>query len=215
MTRITWGQPGTRQFEAGVDRGVLYLPDNSGVAWNGLTGVAIDPGDSGFEEYYLDGIKYLVRRLPTDFGGSISALTYPDEFQQFDGLGRFDFGIYVGDQSVINTFGLCYRTGLGDDLTGLSRGYRLHVLYNLTAKPETRSFSTLGSTTEAEAFTWTISGVPSQVPGMRPSVHYVIDSTEVNAGIMALYENTLYGTDTVDPVLPDATTLVQMQQMAS
>lgn len=214
MFALSWGLPGTKQFEAGLDRGVLYPTPSTAVVWNGLTSVS-DESDAAVESYFLDGVNYLNRRTPTNFKGTLKAITYPDEFQQFDGLDQYDSGIYVAHQPVPGTFGLSYRTGLGDDVNGVSGGYKLHVLYNLTATLDTRTYNSIGSTATPQEFSWNLFGVPASVMNMRPSCHFIINSTEVNPGTMALVENALYGTDTTNAYLPDAQTLVQMQQMAS
>lgn len=210
MSALVWDKSGTRKFEAGVDRGVLFLYDGSAVAWNGLTACSEDPADINVEEYYLDGLKYLNRRTPNDYSGTLKALTYPDEFLPFDGLQAADDGIFVTGQSVRNTFGLSYRTRVGNDQSGADLGYKLHVLYNLTAKPDSRTYSTMAATSTAEEFSWTLSGVPVAVPGMRPAVHFIIDSTKVFNGAMLIFENALYGTATAPGKLPDAPVLVKM-----
>lgn len=204
MTKLQWDAVGSRKFEAGCDRGVLYLPDGSAVPWNGLTSVTDDTGDTAIEDHFLDGVKYLSRRIVGDYSGTLKALTYPDEFMQFDGIVEWDDGLFATGQSVSNTFGLSYRTLLGSDISDLGAGYRLHVLYNLVAKPDSRNYGTLTDKISAEEFGWTLSGVPVYIPGLRPTVHMFIDSTRVSPGSMLTFEAILYGTDTTDGRLPDA-----------
>lgn len=210
MTRLLWDQVGERRYEAGCDRGVLYLPEGSPVVWNGLTSVEEDLGDVTVDSYYLDGVKYLDSRNLGDYSGTLKALTYPDEFLQFDGFQEFEEGLFATSQPVKETFGLSYRTKVGDDVSGLDLGYKLHVLYNLTAQPDNRSFSTLNASATSEEFSWKLTGIPIAIPGMRPAVHIVVDSTKVGAGSMENIENYLYGTESAPGSLPDAATLVEL-----
>lgn len=211
MTKIQWDQAGTRTFETGCDRGVLYLSDGSAVPWNGLTSVTDDLSDVSIEEFYLDGVKYLNRRIIGDYAGTLKAITYPDEFEQFDGVKYLDTGIGVTEQPVNDTFGLTYRTRLGNDLEGVDYGYKIHLLYNLTAKPDSRTFDTMGSSVTPQEFGWTISGIPIVIPGMRPSVHLIINSPLIDDLSMQRIEDYLYGTDDNVPALPDADTLLTFQ----
>lgn len=212
MARVLWDQVGVRRFETGLDRGVLYLPDNTGVAWNGLTSVEEDLSDIAVESFYLDGIKYLNRRSVGDFSATMKALTYPDEFLQFEGLSEVNPGFIASNQAVNRTFGLCYRTIVGNDEDGVDHGYKLHILYNLTAKPANKSYSTLSSATSPLEFSWTISGIPVYIEGFRPTVHFVIDSTSVLYDVMSDFEDLLYGTDITSPKLPDIETLASVYQ---
>jgi len=208
MTAVLWDQIGSRRFEGGCDRGVLYLPDGTAVPWNGLTAVTDDTTDTTIEEYFLDGVKYLNRRIVGDYSGTLKAVTYPDEFLEFDGFQEYGQGIFVTGQPVGKTFGLVYRTKVGNDTSGNDYGYKLHLLYNLTAKPDTRTYSTESSSISAEEFSWTLAGVPVTVLGYRPMVHLIIDSTKVIDGAMVIFEDMVYGSDTTDPFLPQPSDLM-------
>lgn len=210
MTAVLWDQVGSRRFEGGCDRGVLYLQDDTVVPWNGLTSVSDDSTDTTIEEYFLDGVKYLNRRIVGDYAGTLKALTYPDEFIEYDGILEYDQGIFVTGQPVGKTFGLSYRTKIGNDTSGNDYGYKLHILYNLTAKPDTRTYATETSSVSAQEFSWTLAGVVVPVLGFRPMVHLIIDSTKVIDGAMGVFEGMLYGTDISDPFLPQAADLVGM-----
>lgn len=212
MTRLVWDQPGDRRFQSGCDRGVLYLPDGSSVSWNGITSVSEDFSDVGLQEYYLDGVKYLNRRSTGDYSGTLKALTYPNEFFPFDGVSQIDPGVFATNQSVKSTFGLSYRTKIGNDLVGLDFGYKLHLLYNLTAVPDSQSFSSQSSVTSPEEFSWKLSGVPIVIESMRPTVHVVIDSSRLPAGYLEGFENSIYGSDSTFGALPNATTLYQLSR---
>lgn len=207
MTRVQWDSLGARTFQAGCDRGVLYLPDGSIVPWSGLTSVTEDSSDVTVDEYFLDGVKYLNRYVPGDYAGTLKALTYPDEFAQFDGAVEYEEGIFATGQPVNQTFGLSYRTLLGNDSGGTGFGYRIHLLYNLTAKADTKTFNSLGATTTPEEFSWALSGIPITIPGLRPTVHIFLDSTRVIPGGMAFLEDYLYGNDDGNGQLPDPITL--------
>lgn len=211
MTRLQWDLAGSRRFEAGLDRGVLYLPTGTVVPWNGLTGVDEDTSDTTVEEYYLDGVKYLSKRHDGDFSATLKAITYPDEFLAFDGLAEFNPGIFAGDQPVRGVFGLSYRTKVGNDLNS-DVSYKIHLLYNLTAKISGKSFSSTGKAVEPSDFAWSITGVPMPIVGYRPSCHVVIDTARLRAGVLTVLENALYGTASVAPYLPSPDALVTLQQ---
>lgn len=209
MTKLTWDAIGTRRYENGVDRGVLYLPDGSAVPWNGLVSVT-DTSDATVEEHFLDGVKYLNRRTPEDYSGTLKAVTYPDEFLPFEGIQSVETGLYATAQPVNQTFGLSYRTGMANDEG--SAGYKIHLLYNLTAKPDVKTYSTIGSSASADEFSWTLSGIPIKLPNMRPTVHVIIDSNKTGLEDLRYLEDYLYGTETSDGRLADTTLLVNFGQ---
>lgn len=211
MTKLLWDQVGDRRFEAGCDRGVLYLPDGNAVPWNGLTSVTDDMTDMAVEKFFLDGIKYLDRRAFGDYAGTLTALTYPREFEQFEGTSEVVSGVYGTGQPVNETFGLSYRTRVGNDEEGIDYGYRVHLLYNLTAKPDNKVYPTLNASATAQEFSWTLAGTPILIPGLRPSVHLIVDSTRVANGYMPAFEDIIYGSSSTDPSLPDVETLMQFQ----
>lgn len=214
MARILWNQTGARQFQTGCDRGVLYLSDNTLVPWNGLTSVSEDFADIEIEECYLDGIKYLNRRSDGDYAGTLKAFTYPDEFMQFDGVVDADEGVSGNGQPVNDTFGLCYRTKIGNEVSGIDFAYKLHILYNLTAIPDSVSYETQNASLAPEEFSWKLNGIPIHISGLKPTVHVIIDSRRVRFGSMSFFEDYLYGNDTNDGQLPDVDTLLGLYQAA-
>ena len=208
MTAIEWGEVGQRRFETGVDRGVLYLPDGSAVPWNGLTEVTDDRATE-VKSYYIDGIKYLDHHVPGAYSGKIAAFTYPDEFDAVLGNSPFSPGVTVYDQPI-QLFHLSYRTLVGNDIDGIEHGYRLHVLYNLTAKQGSLTAKTIGDQIEPNVFQWDVTGTPPIMSGIRPTNHISFDSRHMDSGLLAEIEGLLYGTDEADPALPDAVTLLGM-----
>jgi hypothetical protein len=214
MTELVWDEVGTRTFETGVDHGVLYLPNgqgvyNDGVAWNGLVSVSESPSGAEANAQYADNIKYLNLISAEEFGATIEAFTYPDEFAQFDGLATPSAGVMIGQQAR-KSFGLCYRTRMGNDLEGDDYGYKLHLVYGATAAPSEKAYTTINDSPEAITFSWEISTTPVAVAGLRPTSMITIDSTKVDADTLAALETMLYGTDGVDPALPLPTTVVTM-----
>lgn len=200
MTQIQWDQKGERKFQAGVDRGVLYPPDGPGVAWNGLTSVE-ESSDRETTAYYLDGAKFLERQTPGEFAGVLKAFTYPDELDLVTGVTTFAPGVDVHDQPP-QSFGLSYRTRLGDDVEGVDAGYRLHIIYNVRAVPDSRVFSTLGENATPSDFSWTLTATPARLTGYRPTAHVSFDSTKLYPPALAALEAKLYGTDVADASLP-------------
>lgn len=206
MTVLTWDQSGERVYEAGVDRGVLYMPEGNGVAWNGLLAVnETVAGNSGIPVYF-DGIKYANIMALGDFAATLRAYTYPDEFGQFEGILEVGNGLFVANQQS-NRFGLSYRTRIGNDEDGLDLGYKIHILYNLTAIPAQKNYQTLSGEISPLEFEWNISGIPGDVPGFQPAVHLIIDSRKMGALILEDIENTLYGDELNDAMLPPISTL--------
>lgn len=205
MTALAWDQTGERQFEAGVDHGVLYIPDGggeytSGVAWNGLTTVTESPSGAETSPQYADNIKYLYLVSAEEFGATIEAFTYPDEFGQCDGTATQD-GVEIGQQSR-KSFGLCYRTKLGNDLEGADYGYKLHLIYGCLAAPSEKAYATINDSPEAISFSWELTTIPVAVTGMKPTAKLVINSTKVDAGALADLEAVLYGDEAEDARLP-------------
>lgn len=202
MPSLVWDEVGTRQYETGIDKGVLYLPDGSAVAWNGLTSVVESSDKEGTPVYY-DGRK--INQLVTlgDFNGTMKAITYPDEFLEIEGLVEVITGVYAGDQQP-QVFGLSYRTRIGNDET-YDLGYKIHLLYNVTAIPNDKTYLTLSDTSAVTDFEWVISAVPEEVVGMRPTAHLIFDSTEFDPGLLAVLEEILYGSeDTTVSLIPMA-----------
>lgn len=214
MAQLTWDEVGKRFYETGVDRGVLYLPDAggayvNGVAWNGLTSVSETPSGGEPSAQYADNIKYLNLVSAEEFGATVEAFTYPDEFQQFDGLGVPTPGVAVGQQNR-RTFGLAYRTRIGNDIDGDDHGYKLHLVYGCQAAPSEKAYNSVNDSPEAATFSWTLTTTPVPVTGMKPTSIITIDSTKVNAAALAALEQVLYGTAGVDPSLPMPDTVIAM-----
>jgi hypothetical protein len=197
MTRLLWDQLGERTYETGVDHGVLYIPDVSGVyatgvAWNGLTSVSESPSGAEATAQYADNIKYLNLISAEEFSATLEAFTYPDEFAQFDGLAVPEPGVAVGQQPR-KAFGLSYRTQLGNDLEGAGYGYKIHLVYGCTATPSEKAYSTINDSPEALTFSWEIATTPVAVTDLQPTALIVIDSSVVDSADLALLEDELYG----------------------
>lgn len=205
MTAIDWHQAGDRIYEAGLDRGVLYVEGKDGVAWNGLTSVN-EKNETKVEAIYYDGVKSHEIVTLGDFSGSIRAYTYPDEFLECEGVVEDQTGVYLTDQPV-KRFGLSYRTLIGEGTDDLKSGYKIHLLYNLTAVPSQKSRSTLALDLDPIEFQWDISAVPEQIAGHRPTAHMIIDSRQVDEWLLQDIEDILYGNSTRGPTLPDLASL--------
>lgn len=208
MAVITWDETGKRFYETGVDHGVLYPISESGkytpgVAWNGLTALTETPEGAEIEDIYADNIKYLSLLSAETFGGTIEAYTYPDEFMECDGSKELAAGV-VAYQQTRKTFGLCYRTVLGNDVDGNDKGYKLHLIYGCKASVTERAYSTINDSPEAVTFSWEFKSTPVTVSkaGFKPTSCIVIDSTKVAKEKMTLLENKLYGDVSTEPELP-------------
>lgn len=201
MTRINWANVGMRVFETGIDRGVLYVNGDSGVPWVGL--VSVNQKQSGGEAKprYQDGLKIGNRTSPEQFEATIEAFTYPVEFERCDGTHLTDNGLRVTQQRRVQ-FGMTYRSLVGNDVAGLSHGYKLHILYNLKAEPSDRGYQTLTDASEPATFSWNVTSRAAQILGHRPTAHFIVDSRNVPASLLEVLENTLYGTETDPPTLP-------------
>ena len=206
MAKIVWDQSGQRLYETGVKMGVLYVQDASGaypkgVAWNGLTAVNETPSGAEATPLYADDIKYLNLRSAEDFGATIEAYMYPEEFEQCDGSAELAPGVKIGQQAR-NAFGLCYRTVLGNDIAGNDYGYKLHIIYGATAAPSEKAYATINDSPEAITFSWEVNCTPVEVEGFKPTASLVIDSTKVDAEKLAALEAKLYGTESEEAQLP-------------
>jgi hypothetical protein len=206
MAALLWDQVGERFYETGVDRGVLYVPDVNGdyvngYAWNGLTNVTETPTGAEATAQYADNIKYLNLISAEEFTASLEAFTWPEEFNQFDGQGNPEAGVYVGQQ-IRNVFGLSYRTIVGNDQAGNDYGYKLHLVYGAQAAPSERSFSTINDTPEPIGFSWEITTTPVAITGYKPTAILTIESSKADATGMAALQDLLWGTAGTDPSLP-------------
>ena len=203
--KIVWDNTGDRLFETGVDHGVLYVQESgaypSGVAWNGLTAVTESPSGAEASPLYADNIKYLNLMSAEEFGATIEAYTYPDEFAQCDGSAELTTGVYIGQQPR-KTFGLSYRTVVGNDIDGNDHGYKLHLVYGALAAPSEKAYATINDSPEAITFSWEVSTTPVNVTDHKPTATLVVDSTKVAKEKMALLEAALYGSEEKEAYLP-------------
>lgn len=206
MTKIVWDPTGERLYETGTDRGVVYPMDENGtylkgVAWNGLMGVSESPSGAEATPLYANNHKYLELRSVEEFGGTITAYTYPDEFADCDGSKELAPGVRAGQQKR-KPFGLSYRTLIGNDVKDDEYGYKLHLVYGAIASPSEKEYNTINDSPEAVEFSWEFSTTPVSVDGFRPMAHIVIDSTKVAAEKLTSLENMLYGSASEEAKLP-------------
>ena len=215
MSKIVWDQTGDRLYETGVKNGVLYIQNSDGtypkgVAWNGLTSITESPSGAEATALYADDMKYLNLISAEEFGATVEAYTYPDEFAECDGSASLATGVTVGQQSR-KTFALCYRTVLGNDTDNDAHGYKLHIIYGATAAPSEKAYSTVNDSPEAITFSWELKTTPVNVAGFKPTACITIDSTKADPAKLTALEEILYGKDgtgdggltgAVDPRLP-------------
>lgn len=205
MSRLVWDQIGERLYETGVRQGVLYPQEGGaypkGVAWNGLVSVSESPSGAEPSPLYADDIKYLNLMSTEEFGASIEAYMYPDEFAECDGSAALAEGVMIGQQKR-KAFGLCYRTVLGNDTEGDEHGYKLHLVYGALAAPSEKAYSSINDSPEPATMSWEISTTPVNVTGHKPTALVVIDSTKVDATKLAALEDILYGTEEKEAYLP-------------
>lgn len=208
MSRLVWDKTGERLYETGVKNGVLYIPTSGvyskGVAWNGLTAVTESPSGAEATALYADDIKYLSLMSTEEFGATIEAYTYPDEFAECDGSADIADGVTIGQQTR-KTFGLCYKTTIGNDVDGNGHGYKLHIIYGALASPSEKAYATINDSPEAITFSWEITTTPVNVTGAKPTASLVIDSTKADPTKLAALEDILYGKDgdgDAEPRLP-------------
>ena len=208
MAKLVWDKTGEHLYETGVDHGVLYFPDASGaykdgVAWNGLTSVTESPSGAEATGQYADNIKYLNLISAEEFGATIEAFTYPEEFEAANGNKELvdASGVYIGQQAR-SVFGFCYRTMIGNDTDGQEHGYKLHLVYGCQVTPSEKNYQTINDSPEAMTLSWELSTTPVNVTGHKPTALLVIDSTKVNSTKLAKIEAKLYGDETNSAVLP-------------
>lgn len=214
MARISWNQAGDRYYELGVDRGVLYPlnPDGtswSGIAWNGLTTVTESPSGAEAQPYYIDGVKYSNTLGSEEFGGTIEAFTYPEEFYELDGTTFTGTGLGFGQQPR-KAFALSYRTKLGNDVQGESYGYKIHLIYNAMASPSERSNASETDSLEPLLFSWAFTTTPIAVQGLKELAHIIIDSSKTSPFLLNAVEEMLYGTELMDAHIPMPDELVEL-----
>ena len=206
MARLVWDQTGQKTYETGVKQGVLYPQGEGGAypkgyAWNGLTGVTESPSGAESNPLYADDIKYLNLMSAEEFGATIEAYTYPDEFAECDGSAEIAPGVTIGQQAR-KTFGMAYKTTFGNDVDGNEHGYKLHLIYGALATPSEKAYATINDSPEAITFSWEVTTTPVAVEGFKPTASLTIDSTKVDKSKLAALEDILYGKDSVEARLP-------------
>lgn len=207
MSKLTWDDSGARLYETGTRRGVLFPKTDTGaygegVAWNGLTAVTESPSGAEETALYADDQKYLSLYSAEEFGCTIEAYTYPDEWAECDGSASIANGVYAGQQ-VRKGFGFSYRTVLGNDEQGENYGYKLHIVYGATASPSEKSYATINDSPDAVTFSWEVKTTPIAVSGLsKPTAILTIDSTKADATKLAALEAILYGSEDTEPRLP-------------
>lgn len=209
MAKLVWDKTGEHLYETGVDHGVLYFPDQTGVykngvAWNGLISVSESPSGAEATGQYADNIKYLNLISAEEFGATVEAYTYPEEFEACNGNKELvnNTGVYVGQQAR-SVFGFCYRTMIGNDTDGQDHGYKLHLVYGCQVSPSEKAYQTINDSPEALTFSWELSTTPVNVTGKKPTALLVIDSTKIDSTKLANIEAKLYGDESsTGAVLP-------------
>lgn len=213
MPRLDWNTPGTRFYEAGVDRGVLYIENRPGVVWNGLTSVSENPSGGGPKPYYIDGVKYLNLSEPEEFEATITAFTYPVEFEACDGSIQPRGGLFLTHQRR-KTFGFSYRSMIGSDQSeGIH--YKLHIVYNALASPTSRERGTLTEQSDPGDFSWAITTKPPALSGYKRTSHVVIDSRTTDSTVLSSIEDILYGTDESSARIPTISELIAIYDTVS
>lgn len=222
MAKLVWDQTGERLYETGVKNGVLYPQENGaypkGVAWNGLTAVTESPSGAEANPLYADDIKYLNLISAEEFGATVEAYTYPDEFAQCDGSAEIAPGVMVGQQAR-KPFGMAYKTTLGNDVDNNDHGYKLHLIYNALAAPSEKAYSTINDSPEAITFSWELTTTPVTVGDVdgkkfKPTASITIDSTKVAADKLVALENILFGSESEEARLPLPNEVAELMKAA-
>lgn len=205
MSKLTWDNAGERLYETGVKQAALYVQEGGaypkGVAWNGITAVTESPSGAEATALYADDIKYLSLISTEELGATIEAYMYPDEFAECDGSASIATGVSIGQQKR-KTFGLVYKTTLGNDVASNDYGYKLHLMYGALAAPSEKAYATINDSPEAITFSWEVTTTPVSVAGYKPTALITIDSTKADKKKLAALEDILYGTETVEARLP-------------
>lgn len=214
MTRLKWDQTGERIYETGVDRGVLYKQGadglyTTGVPWNGLTGVTESPSGAEPTPLYADNMKYLNLVSAEEFGGTIEAYTWPDEFDECNGTAELSSGVVLGQQAR-SKFGFAYRTIIGNDIKLDANGYKLHLVYGALASPSEKAYATVNDSPEAITFSFEFTTSPVEIEGFKPTAVVTIDSTKVDPAKLKTLEDTLWGTEAEAATLPTLSDLVEL-----
>lgn len=213
MSKIIFDNTGEKIYETGVDHCVLFVRDGNayqtGVAWNGITAINESPSGAEATPIYADNIKYLNIVSGEDFGATIEAYTYPDEFTECDGSAEIIEGVKIGQQTR-KPFALCYRTLIGNDVAGTGHGYKLHFIYNAQAAVSAKNYKTINESPEAMSFSWEISTTPEVVDGFKPTATVTVDSTKVDAQKLKALEDKIYGSDNSEPTMPTISEIVSL-----
>ena len=213
MSKIIFDNTGEKIYETGVDHCVLYVRDGNayqtGVAWNGITAINESPSGAEATPIYADNIKYLNIVSGEDFGATIEAYTYPDEFTECDGSAEIVAGVKIGQQTR-KPFALCYRTLIGNDVAGTGHGYKLHFIYNAQAAVSAKNYKTINESPEAMSFSWEISTTPEVVDGFKPTATVTVDSTKVDSTKLKALEDKIYGSENSEPTMPTISEIVSL-----
>lgn len=207
MPRISWANVGERYYESGIDRGVLYPESGPGVAWPGITAVRESPSGGSPKPYYINGFKYLNVASSEEFAGTIDAFFAPPEFGECDGTVAISNGLYMAQQRR-KSFGMSYRTKIGNDVDGVHHAYKIHLVYDALVAPSSRTFAAIGDAVSPSTFSWEFSTLPPLIPGRKPTSHFVIDSRMTPAPLLLDVEELLYGSDTETSRLPSVSELI-------
>ena len=218
MSKLVWDQTGEKLYETGVKMGVLYLQESGtypkGVAWNGLTAVTESPSGAEATALYADDVKYLSLMSNEEFGATIEAYMYPDEFAECDGSASISKGVYIGQQKR-KAFGLCYRTVVGNDVDNNDYGYKIHLIYGALAAPSEKGYATINDSPEAITFSWEITTTPVNVTGFKPTASITIDSKKCDASKLAALETILYGSESTEARLPLPDEVAELMKQAA
>lgn len=209
MTKLVWDSVGDRMFEAGVDRGVLFVNPELGVAWIGLLAVNETPTGGEARPFYIDGVKFANRTSMEEFEATIEAYFSPEEFDVCDGTAQLFNGLHAGQQKR-KPFSLAYRTRIGNDVDNTQHAYKIHLVYNALAAPTDRSHETLSDQVKPSTLSWKITTLPGELTDFLPTSHFIIDSRDASAELLQTLEDTLYGTESSSPTLPTPAELLTM-----
>lgn len=206
MAKLVWDKTGERYYETGVKNCALYVRDSTGaypkgVPWNGITAITESPSGAEATPLYADDIKYLNLISNEEFGATVEAYTYPAEFAACDGSAELAKGVKIGQQPR-KSFGLAYKTTLGNDVDNNDHGYKLHLIYGCMAAPSEKAYATINDSPEAITFSWEITTTPVEVEGFKPTAHIEIDSTEIDPEKLTALEAKLFGTESEEAQLP-------------
>lgn len=209
MPRLNWSAIGERYFETGIDRGVLYVGNNPGVAWSGLTSVSESPSGGDARPYYIDGVKFLNISSAEEYQATINAFGSPTEFGPCDGTISVRNGLFVTQQPR-KSFGLSYRTKLGNDVDGPEHAYKIHIVYNALAAPSQRDHNSIGDSVSPSTSSWSITTLPPAITGYKRTAHLVVDSRYTASNSLVKVEDILYGNDNAAARLPTPNELVSI-----